>query len=387
MGWRSFATALMFALGFALEAAAAQSPAVFDCRDDDGRCPELKIAGDPPFELPGFGLSPFRGYADPSLRRDPRTGVLWLSYSWVSLFASPTLIPGKPALDVGVSIHLARSDDGGRSFRHVTNIWESATETYKGASGYSGNEVSTISPTPSGWAALELRYFNPRGNGNDFRPDSLHFELAEGADPGKLAMAQASMLGGSLTGSFWRPFANLSEIAKVGLACPVWTEPSLFSDNGVLYLLVQCKTPSNPARGFLGVFVREPDGWHWAGCLTSSSDAAALGGNELTQAELTRGRDGSLLLVVTPNIVKGREEHHLGCAVLTVASLDPPRLKQGADTLLDLRARIVSSDSAQNGPGACSYDPGSSTGLLIVRRVFSPIRGVIFSIHASGLHP
>ena len=380
-------TALILTLGFSLRSATAQIPAAFDCRADDGRCPELVIAGDPPFSLPGLGLSPFRGFADPSLRRDPKTGVLWLSYSWVSLFAAPGSVPGKPDLDVGVSIHLARSDDDGRSFQHVTNIWESEAEVDKGAAGYSGHEVSTISPTASGWAALELRYFNPRGHGNDFKPNSFRFELAEGEGPEKLATDHASRLGGPLTGEVWRPFSNLSQIAGVGLGCPVWTEPSLFFDQGVLYLLAQCKTPSNPARGFLGVFERQTDGWRWVGRLTSQLDASALGGNELTQAELSKSRDGSLLLVVTPNIVVGRDEHHLGCAVLTVASLNPPRLKQGVTGGPDIRARISSSDSAQNGPGACSYDPTSTSGILIVRRIFSQQRGVVFSIHATSVNP
>jgi hypothetical protein len=190
-----------------------------------------------------------------------------------------------------------------------------------------------------------------------------------------------------LTARGWRPFVDLSDVAGVGIACPVWTEPSLFEDTHVLYLLAQCKTPGNPADGFLGLFARQATGWRWVGQLTARSEAAALGGNELTQADLVRGRDGSLLLIVTPNIVKGRDEHHLGCAVLPIASLDPPRLIRDAAGAPIVRARIISSDSVQNGPGACAYDPASATGLLIVRRTFSPAMGVIFSIHATGVHP
>jgi hypothetical protein len=135
------------------------------------------------------------------------------------------------------------------------------------------------------------------------------------------------------------------------------------------------------------MFAQQREGWRWVGRLTTFSDASGLGGNELTQADLARGRDGSLLLIVTPNIVKGQDEHHLGCTVLSVASLDPPRLMRDAVGSPTVRARVISSDSMQNGPGACAYDPRSATGMLIVRRVLSPAKGVIFSIHATGVDP
>jgi hypothetical protein len=347
----------------------------------------MSISGDPPARIPGYGLAPFHGYGDPSLRHDPRTGALWLSYSWVSTLIAPTSAPGKPVVDIGVSIHLARSDDGGRTFHYVRNLWSSDRESYQGAEGYSGHEVSTISPAGAGWAALDLRYFNPRGNGNDFAANSFHFEFVEGADLEHLGTVNAEKLGGPLTARAWRPFVNLSDLAAVGIACPVWTEPSLFEDAHVLYLLAQCKTPNHPVDGFLGLFAQQAAGWRWVGQLTVRSDAAALGGNELTQADLARGRDGSLLLIVTPNIVTGREEHHLGCTVLSIASLDPAILRRNGAGAPIVRARVVSSDSAQNGPGACAYDSASATGLLIVRRMFSAAKGVIFSIHATGMHP
>lgn len=377
----------MLCAGIAAHDTRANGPLIFDCRKDDGHCPEIIISGDPPARIPGYGLAPFHGYADPSLRHDSRTGALWLSYSWVSTLIAPTSAPDKPIIDIGVSIHLARSDDGGRTFHYVRSLWSSDPEFYEGSDGYSGHEVSTISQTGAGWAALDLRYFNPRGNGNDFAADSFHFEFVEGTDLEHLATANAARLGGPLTARAWRPFVNLSALAAVGIACPVWTEPSLFEDAGVLYLLAQCKTPRNPAEGFLGLFARQASGWRWVGRFTVRGDAAAFGGNELTQAELARGRDGSLLLIVTPNIVTGREEHHLGCTVLSIASLYPPSLRRNGAGAPIVRARVVSSDSAQNGPGACAYDPASATGLLIVGRMFSAAKGVIFSIHATGVQP
>ena len=374
-------------MGFVSANAFAKAPLEVDCRADDGRCPELIIAGDPPAEVPGYGLAPIRGYGDPSLRQDRQTGALWLSYSWVSTLVAPGSKPGKPIIDIGVGIHFARSGDGGRSFQFIRKIWTSDPEINEGTDGYSEHEVSTISRAGAGWAVLDLRYFNPRGNGNDFKADSFHFEFVEDADLARLSTGATQRLGGPLTAPIWRPFIDLSAVSGLGMACPVWTEPSLFEDRGVLYLLTQCKTPRNPADGFLGIFARRAGHWTWVDRLTIASDATALGGNELTQADIARARDGSILLIVTPNIVAGSREHHLGCAVLSLASLDPPVLRRDDAKAPIVRARITSSDSVQNGPGACAYDPDSATGVLIVRRALGPARGVVFSIHSTGLHP
>lgn len=384
---RPWTVSLALSVAAVSHAASVQDAATFDCRADNGHCPELLVVNDPSAQVPGFGPAPFRGFGDPSLRRDPKTGVLWLSYSWVSTLIAPTSLPGKPVIDVGVGIHLARSDDNGRTFQFVRTLWRSERETYEGTEGYSGHEVSTISPARTGWAALDLRYFNPRGNGNDFKADSFHFEYLEGIDLEHLDAAKAANMGGPLTAGVWRASVDLSRLAGVAMACPVWTEPSLFEDAGVLYLLAQCKTPRNPVDGYLGLFARQATGWRWVGCLTMPSDASALGGNELTQADLARGRDGSLLLLVTPNLVHSTTERHLGCVVLAAVSLDPPRLMRDASGAPTVRARISSSDSMQNGPGACAYDPSSETGVLIVRRVFSPSMGVVFSIHSTGVRP
>lgn len=387
--WRqTMAGALCVALS-SIEGTAghAAQPLRFDCRASDGRCPQVVVAGDPTATIPEYGPAPFHGFADPSLRLDPRTGTLWLSYSWVSTSVARGIFPGRPIVDIGVSIHLARSDDGGQHFRYVRSLWSATPETYEGKSGYAGYEVSTLSPTPGGWAALSLRCFNPRDHGNDFVADSFHFELAEGPDPERLVVSRAIGLGGALTSSSWRPSVNLSQLVQTTGACPLWTEPSLYQEQGVLYMLAQCKWPRSPQKGYLGLFARRASAWQWVGRLAGADEAAALGGNELTQADLAHARDGSLLLIVTPNIVDGGHEHHLGCAILTILSLDPPKLRLDASHAPLVRAWLTSSDSMSAGPGACAYDPASSTGVLVVRRQQNPLGGIIFSIHSSGVHP
>lgn len=50
----------------------------FDCTNSPS-CPSLTISSDPVYVLPNGAASPFRGLADPSLRKDPDNSRLWLS--------------------------------------------------------------------------------------------------------------------------------------------------------------------------------------------------------------------------------------------------------------------------------------------------------------------
>jgi hypothetical protein len=49
-------------------------------------------------------------------------------------------------------------------------------------------------------------------------------------------------------------------------------------------------------------------------------------------------------------------------------------------------ARVQSSDSKADGPGACGYDPASSTGIVIMRRLLGNGQ-LVGSLRASGLRP
>ena len=53
----------------------AKEKLTIDCTAANPQCPQLTVSGDSPDE------SNFRGFADPSIRLDPDTGTLWLTYS------------------------------------------------------------------------------------------------------------------------------------------------------------------------------------------------------------------------------------------------------------------------------------------------------------------
>lgn len=63
------------------------SPTLLDCVADLPDCPQIEFIGETPTVLPDGTESPFRGYADPTVRSDPETGVLWMAYSAPNLYA------------------------------------------------------------------------------------------------------------------------------------------------------------------------------------------------------------------------------------------------------------------------------------------------------------
>src|SRR3989338_1144029 len=94
-----------------------------DCTAGNPDCPRLLISGDAPDK------SKFHGFADPSMRRDPNTGTLWLVYSWPHVVRSGSGLwswlsrPPDPAVD----IHLARSYDAGGTWTYAGPLWKAHT--------------------------------------------------------------------------------------------------------------------------------------------------------------------------------------------------------------------------------------------------------------------
>ena len=397
-GAAASAVALAAALLVLCAASAGGAPARLDCRADDPDCPEVVIQGDPFFRLPGLVTSPFRGYGDPSIRKDPAGNRLWLSYSYLGIHPWPS-----PELAVG--IHLASSDDGGHTWNFEKPLAASVLEvdpTASGGPGVSVHEVSTLAPVTGGagtrWFGMHFRYFQPFGE-EGRRPQSMHLRLARSPRPRGLGRGPQAKLVAPLTDPAWGADLDLSTLDGELESCTMWTEPALYGLDGALYLLAQCLAvdPTTGARDrraeFVGVFASSGKGpiraldWRWLGRLTGHRDASALGGQVLTQPDVARARDGSLVLLVTPKRLSPRERHR-GCRAVELESLDPPRLRRDASGRPVVRADIRSSDSTGLGPGLCAYDPASSTGILFVRtEIDLTVPDIVFRLHATGIHP
>ena len=376
-----------------------------DCKANDARCPEFTISGHPLAKFPGGDFCPFRGYGDPSIRKDPKSSRLWMSYSYLSMKVAPPKKPGdKPIVDRVVGLHLAASDDKGKTWKKMGSLYPVKQEVGKGPKGgpgYSIHEVSTLAHWEHQgkglWHLLYFRYFNPVGP-EGRRVNSFTFRTSWAQAPAALGSKEKRSIGFPATHKNWGTSLSLSSLDTSLSGCFIWTEASLFSHSGKLYLLAQCLKPIDAKtrdykNEFLGLFVAkdrsEQKGpqWKWIGKLTGAKEAKELGGEVLTQAELTTARDGSLLLIVSPKIHKDAVQHK-GCRVLKLESLEPPRLARNSDNSLVLRADIRSSDSTGIGPGLCSYSPASDIGVVMVRTEFDlTIPKLVFKLHKTNIHP
>lgn len=338
-------------------------PQDFDCQPD-ATCPELTISGDP--------LSPsnFTGLGDPSLERDT-DGTIWLSYSWLE----EDTLPNNPTQLNSVATHLARSTDGGASFDFVRAV--NLTAPSPGNVGLVMHEVSTLARTPDGWEDLWLTYaLLPDGGRVEF-----HYQHTVAATPEGLGTTIEPYLEGSLS----TVPTQLTGAAIAGLEnCVVFTEPALFAHEGTTYLATTCIVqPGNPSTQRLVLLRRSGATLVLVGELLSFADAQELGGTRVEQIDISLGRDDSILAIVTP-ILDGSPQPHRGCVVLEIADLSTARMRRGTDGKLFRRATLTGS-TLGIGPGLCSYDRDSSTGILMDLTITSPI--LAFSLRATGIHP
>jgi hypothetical protein len=328
----------------------------FHC-SNDANCPELSIAGAPPAQ------TWFRGLGDPSLEHDPATGTVWLAYSWLE-----TKGP-----DFAIHTQLARSDDRGRSFSVTSSLNEvERRPDGRARDGLWLHEVPALARAgPRDWRLAWLSYFDPLGAGPREHAEP-HLLAARGASPDRLG-----------------PAAPLSLPAP---GCAALTEPALFADGGQLWLAASCVVFSlgarRPERERLALWREVEGGWSEAGILLDAADARALGAHRVEQADLARARDGTLLLLVTP-IRDGEDPAHQGCVALEVEDLATARIRRNTDGSPFVRA-VLTADGNGLGPGLCTYDAASETGVLLVITRFdltSDPPDLLFSLRRTGFHP
>jgi len=376
--------------GDAAAAPRTDAPLSFHCHLDSS-CPEMMVGGDP-FATLGADPAPFRGYGDPSLDYDPATGALWLSYSWLDVLVSD---PGPPPqIDFGVRTHLARSDDGGTSFSFVKSVNQTTTLTHpdSGIPGWAIHEVSTLlREAPDTWQMLWLTYFDPYGEpppgGPEDRGD-FYYRRADANSPANLGPGAPWIRGYGTSPSFGAPY-NLSDIPQLS-DCVAFTEPALFSQGDVTYLATNCVVFEDGVRRDdlerLVLLRQEADGYSYVGALLTSADAAELGATRIEQTDIAYSRTGHVLLIATP-IQTGGTPEHLGCVVFEIADLTTAQVRRDAGGQAMQLARITGDDDSI-GPGLCTYDAASETGVLIVLHVFNedPF-DLEFSLRATGVHP
>ncbi|GMV35011.1 MAG: hypothetical protein DCC59_05020 [Chloroflexi bacterium] len=352
-----------------------------DCGVGD-TCQELVIRGDSKSTLPDGSASPFSGYADPTIRQGS-DGVLWLSYPWPHL----KFVDRKPV--PSVDIHLAKSEDKGETWDFVKTLFTAtpiSNPVTPSQMGYLDYEVVNLLPVTidgqATWFGVTLNYFVPENGGMALRPsDSFHIRVYQADSPTDLTDAPYAVLAGGATNPAWNPNQALipDDMSASDKRTFFWNEPSLYYENGTLYLIMvafNLKNREDISRDSVYVFATEPVGtpsswqWEYKGKLIGNTEAKMLGATRLTQVDIVRGKQGDLLLVASPDDWNSEfgDYNHKGCVVLEIVSLDKPAVKKDDSGNLVLRAKIMDSQANELGSAACSYDPNSATGILFTRR-------------------
>lgn len=374
-----------------------------DCTAENPNCPPIGIKGDPPYTFPGKKPSPFTGFADPCLRLDPDGKTIWMAYSY------PHMHTGKNLAQIavpGVEIHLAKSTDGGRTWKKVKNLMPSrqqrdADNREKGFSNFEVFNMIHVADGKNGyWVAVWLEHFLPEDGGFRRRPvESFRLGMARANSPTGFRGAKKITLGGGRTSRKWGVDVWLHSLIPDQSIQMIWNEPVLYYEDGRLYLVVRSlqfisKTLPDLPNSAFHVFSTEPKGdikkWEWAyrGPLTTAADASALGGEGVTQMDISKARDGALLALLTPDTwshTYGDYIHH-GTKAVEIASLENPSLKYDSAGKPVVRAFISATDLDVYGPAAAGYDPASATGIVLTRRIKYPDY-MSFSLHATGIHP
>ena len=364
-------------------------PVQFHCSKDSS-CPEVMVAGDPFAEV-NMVPDAFRGYGDPSLEYDSASGTLWMTYSWLNIQIGD---PGPPAVfDLGVRTHLARSDDGGSTFTFVrpVNAMEMEAHPDSGVMGWSTHEVPTIVMEAAGtWQLLWFKYFNPFGTvtGVDERQEFLYWRTTAGT-PDQLGDNSEVWATALATSPSWGAPIDFNAIPQLA-DCVAQTEPGLFTFNNETYLATSCliadASGRRPDLERLVLLKQTANGYSFVGNILDAQDAADLGVDVIQQADISVARDGSIILIVTP-ILLNADPSHQGCMVFDFADIGSAELRRDGNGVAIPRT-VITADGNGLGPGLCSYDANSDTGvLLVITTVSQNGTDIEFSLRATGVHP
>lgn len=202
-------------------------------------CPQLPnlIATDPYSTVGGF-----TGYADSSLRADPNTSTLWMTYS------KPAVQSPSGSLSVGNNL----SSFDGTNWQFSKQVYASGQTITNGATGqtnFVSNEVpalimQNVSGTTFSYEAGLWYSVAPGQAGFNNQPSTNRFYVrgCSGA-PTCLSATGQQYLGWTDVDAVNFPYSqNLSTLA-VGSGCKKFNEPSLWMSGTTLYMTAGCSDP------------------------------------------------------------------------------------------------------------------------------------------------
>jgi len=381
-------------------------------------CATLIIPNDPPQVSP----SEFHGYADPSMRKDPNSPLLYLGYSW----PHHNVTVNTNAVD----IHLAHSADGGSTWTEDGALFTSSTVTNTTSSAYAENNLSSfevVDLLPVGigsstyWVQAHRQYYVADGTTGSLYGQApvtsvIALSLLEVSDPGVntaellgLATAPETILGSSTTDATIPINGNLAALNSDVADCTNFDQPALAYQNGTLYLALECEDTklSQPNDLAFPMFSTVPNStdprqwtWKYVGTIATLANAEAFGTEEgtpyqfLTELEFVHSANGEMLALFSPSVLDPTGEQPViqyGCRFAPMLSFDPPVMQVDPNGAPLSVASVTDSSlyaKPNEGPGACTYDPASSTGVVLVHKLEDDsTEGFYVTLENSGIHP
>lgn len=352
-----------------------QSPQQVDC--SAGLCETLMVVGDPY----ATSLGTFKGYSDPHLIADPNDpNQVWLSYSWLEVDSLTNLF-GNEVMVAIVSNHLARSEDGGKTFDFVSEMWPSIPvkdPEGSGAEGLNDSETASLAWIKNAqgeatWFGAHLRYFlRPVQGYSPKFSTSYTIRVTAASTPQELNDSPEAVLGVSSTASVYNMDVALDVLVSKSLTdCAMANNPSLFANDSKLYLVFECLAFKGSKlqndKTTIQLIASEPSGppdtwtWWYVGEIANGDTYNELGVDILQQPDISLGRNGELLFTVTPstNNPGGIERLHQGMLVLELEQLNPPILVRDYKDNLLIHAQMTT-----EGLGGCTFSSASVTGVL-----------------------
>lgn len=359
-------------------------------------CPTIALAGD----APSTGPSNFHGFADPTVAHDPDVADrVWLAYSWPHLRQGQDT-SGTAVTMAAVTTHLARSDDAGATWSFVGELFPApavADPEGSGEMGITSAETVSLAAMSGGgtttWYAAYLHYFlRPQNGYHPKYATGWTVRIATAATPAQLPAGAQTTLGVSQTAAVYASAARLDQLAGISLAeCAMLNNPTLFAQNGQLYLIVECLPfvagAIDVTTTTVQVYKTTPSGapstwtWRYAGKLADHALAQQLGADTIQQPDVSLAADGKVVLVITPahkdaSVQVGTVPD--GCAVVELASIDPPMLAKDCADRAVVRARITGR------VGACTHDRAAVTGVVTTSE---DAAGGGWRLRATGVRP
>jgi hypothetical protein len=233
-----------------------------------------------------------------------------------------------------------------------------------------------------------LDYFDPTGESPD-RSDFLYVRSL-GATPSDLGNSTEPWIRGYATSASFHAHLDLSAEIPALSDCAGFTEPALISRAGQTHLATSCVVIEGGVRREdkerIVLLKQQVNGYNFIGNLLDAADAARLNADRLEQADLSISSTGQVLLIVTP-INTNADPAHQGCVVFEVEDLQTAKVRRDG-TGRAVEKAILTADGNGLGPGLCTYDAASATGVLMVittQELVSNPPNIVFSLRATGV--